>query len=140
MCIAIEFFKNEFKDSELKAHKICLDADFARVTLMDKKAILPVRSFGGNEFLEWGNNGTFHCKKEMIVKGAWAHMRPELVEIIANRALTHGIWFQVKEGIQGVTVKINGHKKCFILTEPATHYFKTMTGADRMPVLIRQLI
>lgn len=138
MCIAIEFNKYEINSDEVK--KLRVDGEFAHVSIMDSRPMLAIKGFGGNRLVAWGNSKLFHCKKESLVAGKWAGMKPELVEIIANRAQTHGIWFQVKEGIRGVLIKTPFGEECFILTEPATHYFKTMTGADRMPVLVGQLI
>lgn len=138
MCIAIEFNKYEIPLRE--HHKFRIDGELARVSIVDSSPLLAVKGFGGNRVVSWGNSKLFHCRKESLVAGKWRYLKPESVEIIANRAQTHGIWFQVKEGIRGVLINTPLGEECYILTEPATHYFKTMTGSDRMPVLVGQII
>lgn len=138
MCIAIEFNKYEIALAEHQKFRI--DGDVAHVSTRDSRPLLAIRAFGGNRLVPWGNSKLFHCKKESLVSGKWRYLKPEPIEIIANRALTHGVWFQVKEGIRGVLINTPFGEECYVMTEPATHYFKTMTGADRMPVLVGQLI
>lgn len=63
------------------------------------------------------------------------------MEIVANRGFANGTWFQIKQGMHGLLVKdAAGQEIVYMLTEPSTHYYKTMTGADRMPILIGQVI
>lgn len=140
MCVAVEFNKNEISASEKLKHNFRVDGDFVRVSVLDSRPMLLIKAHGGNRLVFWGNSEYFHCKKESLTTGKWSHMKPELVEIVANRAQTHGTWFQVKEGIRGILINTRGVEQCFILTEPSTHYFKTMTHAERMAVLIGQVI
>jgi len=63
------------------------------------------------------------------------------VKIIASFGWSNGVWFQVRDGIHGILVHDeDGKAYCFMLTQPATHYFNIMTGAERMPVLINQIL
>lgn len=78
---------------------------------------------------------------EQIKRGEWAAARPVPVIICASRAQSGGVWFQVRQGIQGLLLRdAQGKPAVYILTAPSTHYFKTMTGATRMPVLVDQVI
>ncbi|MBU0981782.1 hypothetical protein KKC94_03760 [Patescibacteria group bacterium] len=145
MCTIIEFNILEFSKDALVGLRIS-DGQ-VRVGFTDRLSVLPVRSLSGNCLLEWGNKmdsklpRTGFCKKESILMGKWSWLCPEPVEIVANRGFSNGTWFQIREGIKGVkVVGRDGKEHVYLLTEPSTHYFKTMTGAVRMPVLIGQVI
>jgi hypothetical protein len=61
------------------------------------------------------------------------------VEVAATSGCAGGAWVFVREGIQGVLVPDErGWAVCFVICEPATNYFRNMTGCDRMPVLVNQ--
>jgi hypothetical protein len=46
-----------------------------------------------------------------------------------------------RQGIRGILVPDEkGNAMCFIVCEPASHYYQIMTGTDRMPVLIGERI
>lgn len=71
----------------------------------------------------------------------WSHLQPERVDIPANFGLDRGIWYQIKEGIQGVLVHDETRQAhVYLLTEPASHYYQVMTRNTRMPVLIGEKI
>ena len=130
MCTAIEFDAGE-----------CGQQGFLRVSSSDRNPKLLIRTFGGNVFVLWGDSKFFHFKKESLVSGRLLYLKPLPVEIIANRALVNGIWFQVKKGIRGILIRdTNGLKRVFIVTQASTHYFKIMTRSERMPILIDQTI
>lgn len=146
MCSVIEFSRFEFSEPELAGLRI--NGDEVRVAFMDKTAFLPIHIGGRNKLILWGNKVrslgipcTGFCRKESITTGVWNWIGPRFVDIIVNRACANGTWFQVRRGIKGVLVyDESGVEHVYVMTEPATHYYKTMTGANRMPVLIGQVI
>lgn len=97
---------------------------------------------------------TGFCKIESLEKGLWSWLRPQKCIILASSALVNGVWFQVRRGIEAVVVEggnlnsgfsaggssSRGDLHCYILTTPSTHYFKVMTGALRMPLLLNQTV
>jgi hypothetical protein len=108
------------------------------------QVLLPVVQDGQFLIHEWGNRGgpgklpkTGWCKKESLEAGKWKWLQPAPVEISANFGLEKGIWFQVVEGMKGVTVlDESGAPHVYMLTQPASHYYEVMTRHDRMPVLL----
>ncbi|MEK7145792.1 MAG: hypothetical protein AAB802_01255 [Patescibacteria group bacterium] len=118
-----------------------------RVLLTDPNPRVLIRYKINQRWVRWGNihapelPKTAHCKKEALLMGKWKWARPRLVEIVANRGFANGTWFQVREGMHGLLVRdLQGQEIVYMLTEPATHYYKTMTGAERMPILLHQVI
>ena len=145
MCTIIEFSRREFSRHELRDLKV-YDGQ-VRVSFSDPLSLLPVRSVRGNHLLSWGNKHvaklprTGWAKKESLLMGKWSWLKPEPVEILANRGFSNGTWFQIRRGIKGILVKdLRGKAHVYILTEPSTHYYKTMTGSLRMPILVSQVI
>jgi hypothetical protein len=53
-----------------------------------------------------------------------------------------GIWFAVQGSIRGLLIQ--DERGCphvfYMLTEPASHYYKIMTRSERMPVLLGRRI
>ena len=81
------------------------------------------------------------ARREDVEAGQWAPWHPELVDIPACLCLERGVWFHVREGVRGILVADErGVGHVYVLTEPATHYYKIMTRSDRMPVLIGERI
>lgn len=114
----------------------------------DKQPLLPVWCERQLQVLPWGNqqrrNGlplSGICRQEDLEAGTWANHQPEAVEIPAVCALERGVWYQVREGLRGVLVHDrNGTPRVYVLTQPATHYYRIMTRSERMPVLIGQVL
>lgn len=147
MCQAIRFMKNEFSDDILQKYHLEVREDEVRSYFAKKNAYLPVLLNGQNQLIRWGSKEnikiprTGFCKIESFKAGKWQWLHPTPATIIASSALVNGIWFQVKQGIQGLIVESQyGTRHCYILTQPSTHYFRTMTGSERMPVLIHQVL
>ena len=47
-----------------------------------------------------------------------------------------GVWYLIETGIRGLLVPDErGWAVCYMVCEPATHYYRVMTGSERMPVL-----
>ena len=54
----------------------------------------------------------------------------------ATLGLDGKVWFAILQGVRGLLVKDEtGLLRVFLLTEPASHYYKVMTRADWMPCL-----
>lgn len=131
----------------LQRYQFQMNGDEVRIYFAQKNAHLPVLLHGQNTLIRWGNKNGLHipktgfCKIESWKAGKWLWLHPIPVNIIASSALVNGVWFQVKQGIQGLIIEAeNGMQYCYMLTQPSTHYFRTMTGAERMPVLTNQIL
>jgi hypothetical protein len=98
--------------------------------------------------VEWGNADhrvplprTPWCQSESIEAGLWQQLAPERVEIPAAMGLEKGVWFQIQEGIEGLLVRDpRGRPHVYMLTEPASYYYRIMTRSQRMPVLLGKRI
>ena len=52
-----------------------------------------------------------------------------------------GVWYLIEQGIRGLLVPDErGNAVVYMICEPASHYYRVMTGSARMPVLIDQKI
>jgi hypothetical protein len=52
-----------------------------------------------------------------------------------------GGWYLIEQGIRGLRVPDErGLAVVYMVCEPASHYYRIMTGSPRMPVLIDQRI
>ena len=147
MCNAIKFDRFEFSDEELQAVSLKVLGEEVKVSFTDSLPYLPVFYQGRNQLVFWGNKKTTKfprtgfCRKESLLAGKWSFLRPKKVLVLASSALVNGVWFQVRKGIEAVLITDSNYKMyCYILTQDSTHYFKIMTGSDRMPVLKDQLL
>ena len=147
MCQAIRFMKDEFSDEVLQKYHLEVSGNEVRVYCTKKDSLLPVFLNGQNQLVKWGSKEnlkiprTGFCKIESFDAGKWLWLHPLPVTIIASSALVNGVWFQVKQGIRGLFLTSErGTEHCYMLTQPSTHYFRTMTGAERMPVLLNQIL
>lgn len=77
-----------------------------------------------------------------IREGGWKNLPAMPVEIPAAYALERrGVWYLVERGVRGLLVPDErGAAVAYVVCEPASHYYRIMTGSDRMPVLIEQRI
>lgn len=114
-----------------------------------KAACLPVLHQGEVEIYEWGNRDhrvrrlptSGLCQLETIETGQWRWANPEKVTILANLALENGVWYTVEHGIEGMLVRDhNNRPHVYMLTSESTHYYRIMTGRNRGPVLVKQVI
>lgn len=147
MCVLIRFNCFEFTDFELEGLAAKRSGEEIRMHVNDVNALLPVQWQGRNQLLPWGSKGqsrlpkTGFCKVESLAAGKWAWLNPEEIHIIASFGWANGVWFQVRQAVKGIVVRSpSGTPHCYMLTQPATHYFKIMTGAERMPVLVNQIL
>lgn len=66
---------------------------------------------------------------------------PEPVQIPADFARDNGVWFDVREGLEGVVIQGKAGPEVYILTQPAIHYYEVMCShSERMPCLIGQTV
>jgi hypothetical protein len=113
----------------------------------DTTPLLPVWLNTTLSLVLWGNRDKKHsrlprtgwARKESIEEGKWQYLQPEDIEIPAAFGLEKGVWFQIAEGMKGILVHDEDeHPHVYMLTQPASHYYQTMTRHTRMPVFIGQ--
>lgn len=121
-----------------------------RFLYRDPKPRLPVIRDGVLKLARWGNGArrsltlpaTGWTWKASVESGLWANSGGEFVEIPASYGLGgRGVWYTIETGIRGLLVPDErGRAVCYMICEPASHYYRVMTGADRMPVFVDQRI
>jgi hypothetical protein len=115
----------------------------------DRFPKLPIWRDGQLQLARWGN-GRGRSRllprsgwtwQSTIEQGYWAGLGGERVNIPANLALEQGVWYRVRSGLRGLLVPDErGLAVDYVICEPASHYYRTMTKSDRMPVLIGERI
>lgn len=112
-------------------------------------ALLPVRWDGSFQLLRWGSRERRSplpyggwISLDQIEAGVVAGTRTEEAVIPANLGYHRGTWFVIEEGIRGVVLpETPGGPIVYMLTEPATNYYRNMTGQSPfMPVFVDQVI
>lgn len=115
----------------------------------DRRPRLPIWRDGRLQVVRWGNGRgqsrflprTGWTWQESIEEGHWSHLGAIRVDIPATLGLEHGVWFAIRQGIRGLLVPDErGFAVCYMICMPASHYYRTMTRSDRMPVLIEEAI
>ncbi|WP_437191323.1 hypothetical protein [Planctomicrobium sp. SH527] len=112
----------------------------------DSCPMLPVWHEGQLILARWGNQNRSRrlpvggwCWKEEVEQWGW--LRPVQVFIPANLGREKGVWFQIKEGIEGILVYGPDRlPTVYMLIEKSTHYFNVMTRSERMPALVGERI
>ena len=78
---------------------------------------------------------------EALHDGEFRELEPEQIEIPATFGMDRGIWYPVREGVQGVMVRDrDGSPVVYVVTRQATHYYQVMTRNTREPILIGETI
>ena len=114
--------------------------------LQDQPPFLPVFWEGQMQLMPWGRTGPkrsrlWQCPREELEAGMWSSREPEPVQIPADFARDNGVWFDVREGLEGIVVQGTTGPVVYILTQPASHYYEVMCShSDRMPCLIGQWV
>ena len=112
-------------------------------------ALLPVWWNGRLQVVKWGNRDRAERRlpptgwtwKESVEEGKWAALEPEQVDVPAAYALMNGVWYRVKQGVRGLLVRTRaGEPLVYLVCEPSTRYYRVMTRAEWMPVLINEVI
>jgi hypothetical protein len=110
---------------------------------------LPVIADGQMVIHAWGNRGnrqsklprTGWCRMESLKAGKWRWLHPQQAVIPASFGLEKGVWFPIREGVEGIVVHDeNREPRVYMLTQSASHYYQTMTKHERMPVLVGEQI
>lgn len=104
-----------------------------------RQPILPVWHDGQLRIVAWGGQPPAQCGLtwlRTLEAGEWRSYEPEPVEIPAAAALENGVWYRVRQGIQGLLVG----QRVFVLVQPSTYYYRVMTRSRRMPVLVGEQI
>jgi hypothetical protein len=116
-----------------------------RFLYRDRSPCLPVLLDGQLEIVRWGNRaGLSRCLPRTgwmwlstVEEGGWSHCSAVQVVIPATAGVENGVWFRIREGVQGLLVADGcGVPVVYLVCEKASHYFQVMTRSERMPVLI----
>jgi hypothetical protein len=111
--------------------------------------VLPVWHEGQLQVVRWGSRRnqtkvlpcTGWTWLAAVEEGRWATWEGVEVVVPATMGLENGVWFRIRQGIRGVLVcDEKGEAVVYLMVEPASHYYKTMTKSVRMPVLIGERI
>ena len=117
--------------------------------LRDRERMLPVWLDGRLQILSWGNrrgqSRSLPCTAwtwlATLEAGGWGERETVPVVIPASMGLDGGIWFRVREGVRGLSVRDEeGRSIVYVLCEPASHYYQVMTRNAWMPVLVGERI
>ena len=114
-----------------------------------RPSLLPVWWEGRLQVLRWGNRDRSDRKlpptgwtwQASVEAGKWVGVRPVPVEVPARYALMNGVWFKVTRGVRGLAVVTPAAEPVvYLLCEPSTRYYRVMTRAEWMPVLVGEVI
>ncbi len=121
-----------------------------RFLFRDRVPRLPVWRDGRLQVVRWGNGRgqsrflprTGWTWLGTIQEGGWRHLPAIPVDIPASFGLERrGVWYLIEQGIRGLLVPDErGCAVVYMICEPSSHYYRIMTGSERMPVLIDQRI
>ena len=123
--------------------------DEFRFLYTDCRPCLPVMRDGRLFLARWGNGRgrsrflprTGWTWLETVRQGGWRDSGAIPVDIPATLGLERGRWYRIRQGIRGLLVPDErGYAVAYMLCEPSSHYYRVMTGSDRMPVLIDEQI
>ncbi len=107
---------------------------------------LPVWWEGQLRLMAWGRSGPkqarlWQCPREDLEAGRWSQWEPEPVQIPADFGRDNGVWFDVREGLEGVVISGKFGPEVYVLTQPASHYYEVMCShSECMPCLIGQWV
>ena len=156
MCLGIALIGSELPKELVGRHK--LDADLHernglaeyRFLYHSERPRLPIRREGRLQVVRWGNGKrrsrslprTGWTWKKSVESGLWLNAGAVPVDIPATFGLERrGVWYAIETGIRGILVPDErGNAVCYMIIDESTHYYRVMTRADRMPVLIDQVI
>ena len=110
--------------------------------------LLPVQRNGQFEILPWGSKSRRGrlpyggwLPVEHLAEGILAGAEVEEVVIPANLGQQKGTWFVINEGIRGLAIETRGGPVVYMLTEPASNYYRNMTEqSPTMPLFVNQVI
>jgi hypothetical protein len=117
--------------------------------LTDRQRRLPVWLDGRQLVIPWGNQRgeskslpqTGWMRQSSIEAGAWGERPLHPVSIPAMLGLDRGVGYPIRQGIRGVVVYDEASRpRVYVICEPASHYYRTRTRSEWMPVLIGERI
>ncbi len=120
-----------------------------RFLYRDARPALPVWYDGQLRLVRWGSRrgqtvalpATGYTWLATVEAGGWAAVGGVEVLIPATLGLENGVWYRIRQGIRGVLVEDESGRPCvYLMVEPASHYYRTMTKSTRMPVLVGERI
>jgi hypothetical protein len=123
--------------------------DEFRFLWADRRPCLPVLRDGRLFLARWGNSRrqsrflprTGWTWLATVNGGGWRESGAIPVDIPATLGLERGRWYRITQGIRGLLVPDErGMAVVYMICEPASHYYRVMTGSERMPVFIEQRI
>ena len=111
--------------------------------------LLPVIYQDEFRIVRWGNpqghsrhlstTGTVHVKD--LAKPVWKRLKAQEVIIQAQALLHRNVWITVIECIRGVCVlDEHGIATAYMVVEPSTDYYQSMTKSWVMPRLVGEVI
>lgn len=155
MCTAIALTISELPDSVIEEPWLkerIHDRGGEKEVRFDSSAnptVLPVWWNGRLRIVRWGNKDrqernlptTAWTWKQTVEEGKWSALSPESVVIAATYGFADGVWYRVKQGMRGLLVLDRKEEPVvFMLCEPSTRYYRVMTRAEWMPVLVDEVI
>jgi hypothetical protein len=120
-----------------------------RFLFAHRERVLPVWLDGELQVLPWGNRRgesralpcTGWTRQASVEAGAWGERELQPVVVPATLGLDKGVWYRIRQGVRGVVVADEGgRQRVYVVCEPASHYYRTMTRSDWMPALIGERI
>ena len=116
-----------------------------RFLTWERPPIIPAWRDGQLLLFTWGGGRSRLPREGWIEQenlGQWQQLLPQQVVIPALFGRVGAVWFQVPGGgVRGVLVHDERKQPCvYVLTEPATNYYKNMTRAQQMPVVLGEKI
>jgi hypothetical protein len=114
--------------------------------LKDRQPVLPVWREGQLQLMTWGRVGPkgsriWQYPRADLESCKWASREPEPVHVPADFCCDSGVWFDVREGMEGIIVPASTGPEVYLLTQPASHYYEVMCArAEVMPCLIGQWV
>lgn len=157
MCVAVAVYRSKLSKQAILDHGLsdrlqnhAPDAvDEMQFHYRHHNPVLPVLSQGRLQIIEWGNRDrtdiripkTGWCRHESLFKGKWDEFSPEHVIIPAAYALDDGGWFKIMQGIEAVLINDElGDPHVYMVTEPASNWYKAIMLNARMPRLVGQML
>jgi hypothetical protein len=120
-----------------------------RFLFANRQRMLPVWLDGELLVIAWGNRRgesrslpvTGWTRQSSVEAGVWGERALQPVVIPATLGLDRGIWYSIRQGVQGLVVRDEaGRPRVYVVCEPASHYYRTMTRSDWMPALVGERI
>lgn len=156
VCLGIALAGSELPKELVERHRLAADLHVRgtqpeyRFLYHSDRPRLPIRRDGRLQVARWGNG----CRKSRILPrtgwtwkqsvefGLWLNAGAVPVAIPASYGLERrGVWYAIEVGIRGILVPDeHGLAVCYMVCDEATHYYRVMTRAEHMPVLIDQVI